>query len=321
MPQAEKKDMMLEGFRIAIRMLVEDPFTGAEGQYLRCPSRNVVPEAVAETASAVVDGVLAARIDSASRAAGRGRADVFVCRPRPGRAMGQGLLQDSGRRVRPHRLCDESAGRHHVPVPVRSRREAPGNWSAWRATASSSTAWGTTVSSASTSPATPISGTSTRTNPHEFAPPDGRTQDGVGTPEMLRTRLREFEDAGIDQVVCLSQAGKIPHDLLCSSIELFTKEVLPEFKDRDQKRGAEEGGAGEPAFRNRDAAQAGRRSTQGKDGHQGGGTPLTLAERGPRSLQRELQRVFRDRLVTIGFTIHPITGRNIAGEEIDRHSR
>jgi hypothetical protein len=34
-------------------------------------------------------------------------------------------------------------------------------------------------------------------------------------------------------VLCISQAGKIPHDLLCSSIELFSREVLPEFKDRD----------------------------------------------------------------------------------------
>ena len=50
---------------------------------------------------------------------------------------------------------------------------------------------------------------------------------------MLRERLRDFEQAGIDQVLCISQAGKIPHDLLCSSIELFSKEVLPEFKDRD----------------------------------------------------------------------------------------
>jgi hypothetical protein len=72
-----------------------------------------------------------------------------------------------------------------------------------------------------------------KTNPQEFALPEGRTQDCVGTPEMLRTRLREFEEVGIDQVVCLSQAGKIPHELLCSSIELFSKEVLPEFKDRD----------------------------------------------------------------------------------------
>jgi hypothetical protein len=39
---------------------------------------------------------------------------------------------------------------------------------------------------------------------------------------------------GIDQVVCISQAGKIPHELLCSSIELFSREVLPEFKDREQ---------------------------------------------------------------------------------------
>src|SRR6202012_1765817 len=75
-----------------------------------------------------------------------------------------------------------------------------------------------------------------KTNPKEFANPEGRTQDCVGTPEMLRTRLREFEDAGIDQVICLSQAGRIPHELLCSSIELFSRERLPGFKDREQAR-------------------------------------------------------------------------------------
>ena len=69
-----------------------------------------------------------------------------------------------------------------------------------------------------------------KNHPKQFAPPEGRTQDCVGTPAMLRERLRDFEQAGIDQVLCISQAGKIPHDLLCSSI---SKEVLPEFKDRD----------------------------------------------------------------------------------------
>jgi hypothetical protein len=72
-----------------------------------------------------------------------------------------------------------------------------------------------------------------KNHPKEFAPPDGWTQDCVGTPEMLREHLRDFEQAGVDQVLCVSQAGKIPHDLLCSSIELFSKEVLPEFKERD----------------------------------------------------------------------------------------
>jgi hypothetical protein len=39
--------------------------------------------------------------------------------------------------------------------------------------------------------------------------------------------------------VCLSQAGKLSHEQLCESIELFGKEVLPEFKERDEKRAGE----------------------------------------------------------------------------------
>jgi alkanesulfonate monooxygenase SsuD/methylene tetrahydromethanopterin reductase-like flavin-dependent oxidoreductase (luciferase family) len=74
-----------------------------------------------------------------------------------------------------------------------------------------------------------------KNHPREFTPPDGRNQDCVGTPQQLQQRLRDFEDAGIDQVICLSQAANISHDMLSSSIELFSKEVLPEFKDRDQK--------------------------------------------------------------------------------------
>lgn len=34
----------------------------------------------------------------------------------------------------------------------------------------------------------------------------------------------------------LSQAGKILHELLMSSIDLFGREVMPEVKERDRKR-------------------------------------------------------------------------------------
>ena len=44
MPQDEKKAMFLDGMRTAIRMMVEDPFTGYESKYLKIPSRNVVPK-------------------------------------------------------------------------------------------------------------------------------------------------------------------------------------------------------------------------------------------------------------------------------------
>ena len=34
-------------------------------------------------------------------------------------------------------------------------------------------------------------------------------------------------------MLCISQAGNVPHEMQCSSMELFAKEVLGEFKDRD----------------------------------------------------------------------------------------
>ena len=43
-PQEEKKAMQLEGMRVAVRMLVEDPFTGFEGKYVKVPPRNLVPK-------------------------------------------------------------------------------------------------------------------------------------------------------------------------------------------------------------------------------------------------------------------------------------
>ena len=43
-PQDEKKAMFLEGMRIALRMMVEQPFAGYESKYLKIPQRNVVPK-------------------------------------------------------------------------------------------------------------------------------------------------------------------------------------------------------------------------------------------------------------------------------------
>jgi hypothetical protein len=76
---------------------------------------------------------------------------------------------------------------------------------------------------------------------HEFstapnkdgAAPEAGAQTCVGTPKQVRERLREFEDAGIDQVIGVGQVGRIPHELMCSSFRLVSKEVLPEIKERD----------------------------------------------------------------------------------------
>jgi hypothetical protein len=61
----------------------------------------------------------------------------------------------------------------------------------------------------------------------------------IGTPDQIRDYLRRFEECGVDQVIFVSQAGKNRHEHIMESLELFGKEVLPEFKERDDAAQAE----------------------------------------------------------------------------------
>ena len=67
----------------------------------------------------------------------------------------------------------------------------------------------------------------------------------IGSPDTIRERLRRFEESNVDQVILLNQAGKNTHEDICSSLELFATEVMPEFHDREPRApGVEAGGAG-----------------------------------------------------------------------------
>jgi alkanesulfonate monooxygenase SsuD/methylene tetrahydromethanopterin reductase-like flavin-dependent oxidoreductase (luciferase family) len=59
----------------------------------------------------------------------------------------------------------------------------------------------------------------------------GPRASGIGTPDDMRLHLREFQDAGIDQVIFMQQAGRNRHDHICESLELFAAEVMPEFRE------------------------------------------------------------------------------------------
>src|SRR5207244_13225739 len=60
-----------------------------------------------------------------------------------------------------------------------------------------------------------------------------RTSGLIGSPETIRRRLREFEAAGVDQVILLNQAGRTTHADICTSLEMFAREVMPEFHARE----------------------------------------------------------------------------------------
>jgi alkanesulfonate monooxygenase SsuD/methylene tetrahydromethanopterin reductase-like flavin-dependent oxidoreductase (luciferase family) len=59
---------------------------------------------------------------------------------------------------------------------------------------------------------------------------------GIGTPTQLREHLRKFADAGVDQAVFIQQGGNNQHENICEDLDLFAKEVMPEFKEAEEAR-------------------------------------------------------------------------------------
>jgi alkanesulfonate monooxygenase SsuD/methylene tetrahydromethanopterin reductase-like flavin-dependent oxidoreductase (luciferase family) len=233
--QDVKKAMMLDGARAAVRMLTEEPFQGYEGPYIKMPARNVIPKPLqkphpplwmacsnrASILQAAKLGVGALAFSFIGPEEARHWVNDYYnvieneCEPlgyavNPNIAITCPFLCDRDE-ARVSQIAMENYGYFIYGLGYYAffGEHEPGRAEIWN---------------------------EYKTKPKEFALPEGRTQDCVGTPARLRAQLREFEEVGIDQVICLSQAGKIPHELLCSSIELFAKEVWPEFSDRDQKQ-------------------------------------------------------------------------------------
>jgi alkanesulfonate monooxygenase SsuD/methylene tetrahydromethanopterin reductase-like flavin-dependent oxidoreductase (luciferase family) len=68
--------------------------------------------------------------------------------------------------------------------------------------------------------------------------PSGQKAQGgglIGSPDTIRRKLRRFEESNVDQVILLNQAGRNRHEDICSSLELFATEVMPEFHGREDE--------------------------------------------------------------------------------------
>ena len=63
----------------------------------------------------------------------------------------------------------------------------------------------------------------------------GGLRGAVGTPDQIREYLRRYEEGGVDQVIFCSQAGKNRHEHIMEASSCSGREVLPEFKERDEK--------------------------------------------------------------------------------------
>lgn len=241
--QEVKREQWLEGLRVAVRMLVEEPFSGFEGKYISAPARNVVPKPLQRphpplwlACSRRETILLAARLGIGALTFGfvspdesrQWVNDYYMtlekeCDPigyaiNPQIAMACPFLCD-----RDEKLVRDMAHEHHgffmygLGHYAFFGQHEPGKTNLWEN----------------------YKNQTVQIKIDDPLASGSHAQNCVGTPEQIRAALRGFEESGVDQVLFLSQAGRIPHELLMSSIDLFGREVLPEFKERDQKRATE----------------------------------------------------------------------------------
>ncbi len=236
-PRADKRDMWLESLGAIARMFVEDPFLGHKGKYFEMPVRNVVPKPVQKPHPPL--WVACSRRETIHLAAKLGIGALtfaFVspeearqwvndyyttleneCEPigytiNPNIAIVTGFMADEN--ADKARLAGEEglkffsyALAHHY---VFGKHE-PGKTDIWK---------------------------NFKGSPMAVPGMDG-SNSCVGSPDQIRNRLREYEEAGVDQVVFISQAGNNKHEDICASLDLFASKVMPEFKEREEKRAAQ----------------------------------------------------------------------------------
>jgi hypothetical protein len=117
----------------------------------------------------------------------------------------------------------------------------------------------------------------------------------VGTPAQIREFLRRYEEAGVDQVIFVSQAGNNRHEHIMESLELFGREVLPEFQEREEAGAAAKAAALEPVI---EAAMARRVDDAPKmpEDYSMVAMPRAMAARtGSKEFEQMLDKVAEDR--------------------------
>jgi putative sterol carrier protein len=88
----------------------------------------------------------------------------------------------------------------------------------------------------------------------------GSLRGAIGTPDQVGDLVRRYEEAGVDELILVLQAGRTEHQHIVEALELFAAEVMPEFAARRPAREASKrerlAGAGQRALERRPAPRA-----------------------------------------------------------------
>jgi alkanesulfonate monooxygenase SsuD/methylene tetrahydromethanopterin reductase-like flavin-dependent oxidoreductase (luciferase family) len=252
----KKRAMWEEGLRVAVRCMTEDPFTGHNGEFVTMPPRNVLPKPRQKPHPPI--WVACSRRDTIHLAAQKGigalafafvdpeeakywvddyyttletegtpigdavNANVacvttFMCDNDEDEALRRGL---EGANFFGYSLAHYYVfGRHH-----------PGVTNVWEEFQQRRAEHGYDPESVILA-----AKNQDRLGAKVMESGIGGLRGAVGTPAQIREYLQRYEECGVDQVIFCFQAGKNKHEHIMEALELFGREVLPEFKDRDEK--------------------------------------------------------------------------------------
>jgi alkanesulfonate monooxygenase SsuD/methylene tetrahydromethanopterin reductase-like flavin-dependent oxidoreductase (luciferase family) len=240
--RATKREQWREALEVVLRMLTEVPFTGYKGEYIDIPPRNVLPKPkqkphpptwlacsmpnTVETAARLGLGALSFAFSTPSE--GAERVAAYYKTIESGEVTPIGKAVNANFAVAMPFFC-------HADEQTAYDRAIEG------ADFYVNSFMHFYVQGAHKPGLTDLQATfpPKESLPEEnVARMDDVVRQAIGTPEKLREFIRFQEDAGVDQIIFQVQLGNTRHEHICESLELFAREVMPEFVDRREAREA-----------------------------------------------------------------------------------
>jgi alkanesulfonate monooxygenase SsuD/methylene tetrahydromethanopterin reductase-like flavin-dependent oxidoreductase (luciferase family) len=267
-PEA-KRAMWEEGLRVALRCLAETPFTGHVGEHVSMPPRNVVPKPVQRPHPPV--WVACSRRETIHLAAQHGIGALgfaffdpeeakfwvddyystlesegvpigdavnaqmacvtpFLCHPDEEQAVMRGAEGTN--------FFGYSLGHYYI-----FGRHRPGSTDVWGEYVERRRELGYDPEAVAAAAAA-----GDRLGAKAIQGSFVGLRGAMGTPEQVREYLRRYEEYGVDTVILSSAAGRNRHEHVMESLELFGREVLPEFAERDERLRREKAARLEPVI-------------------------------------------------------------------------
>jgi len=246
--RASKRAQWEEAVELATRMMVEEPFAGHEGRYLSMPPRNVIPKPKQKPHPPL--WVACSRRETIRLAAEKGMGALSFSFVEPEEAkewvaeyyeiLASERCVPAGFALNPNfavvlpMMCHEDEeeaiergidGAHFFGYSLAHYyvfgEHRPGRTSIWEEFQAKRDETGF-ARHIVTPDAAPL-------GVKILQEGLGSLRGAIGTPEQVRELVRRYEAAGVDQVIFASQIGPNRHEHVCESLELFAREVMPEF--------------------------------------------------------------------------------------------